>query len=60
MEEEEKGQRLDGNLVQGGPEGWVFAMLEIGDSFYCALKSCEFTLFGLETVSGTSNVKLHS
>jgi hypothetical protein len=52
--------RLDGNLVEGGPAGWLFAMLEIGDSFFCALDSCEFTLFGLETVAGTSDVLLHS
>jgi hypothetical protein len=52
---------LDG-LVSGGPEGWRFAMLEIGGgkrNFFCAPDDCEFTLFALETVNG-QDVRLHS
>ena len=47
-------------LVEGGPEGWLFASLEIGDDWYCAPSSCEFTLFGLETAENGKDVKLHS
>jgi hypothetical protein len=49
---------IDG-LVSEAPKGWNFAMLEIGDSFFCAPDRCEFTLFGLETVNVT-DVRLHS
>eukprot|EP00656_Telonema_subtile_P035377 TRINITY_DN3935_c0_g1_i1.p1 TRINITY_DN3935_c0_g1~~TRINITY_DN3935_c0_g1_i1.p1 ORF type:complete len:231 (+),score=25.60 TRINITY_DN3935_c0_g1_i1:776-1468(+) len=49
---------LDG-LVTGGPAGWRFVMLEIGDTWQCAPESCEFTLFGLQTVNG-QDTKLHS
>ena len=52
---------LDG-LVSGGPDGWRFAMLEIGGgarNFFCAPDACEYTLFGLETVNG-KDVRLHS
>jgi hypothetical protein len=50
--------RLDGKLVSGGPDGWLFAMLEIGADFFCAPSTCEFTLFGLE--SKGDNTLLHS
>ena len=60
--------------IPGAPDGWTFAMLEIGESWFCGPgmqpidysvldaclpDQCEYTLFGLETVNG-GDVQLHS
>ena len=50
--------RLDGGLMAGGPAGWLFMLMEIGDTFFCAPDGCSVVLFGLE--SRGDDTRLHS
>ena len=42
----------------GGPKGWLYVLMELGDSFFCAPDDCAMAFFGLETRG--DDTRLHS
>lgn len=56
--------KLDGKLVAGGPPGWLYVLMELGEGFFCADQPfipstmCNVVLLGLE--SRGNDTLLHS